>query len=342
MKRTALRHVAIMMSLTGLAGAKAPADPNAAPPTTPAAQAPDDANAKLEKALTELKDNAEKEKDNAAGDLASLRNGNLMSRGLTGGVAFALQVPIWELNGVKVNNWNVTTMPYVMILPGFWGVAQATREACAAAHGAGTETDARIAATAVTRQTAEALFAAMMDQFDTLEKRVPTPTAEEMRAEIIALLRLEGVYGGDKTVKVKVEDNDKEVVVNPTKNIVDSAANYRKTRSPEDKATTIDLMAKTEWSPALKPICWTRQIGAWIGYPLAFDATTTIGGAEAEREVSPLVAFGVGVSPHQHVSLLWGVSLGNVRQEADSSEKTTWSMTFAAGGNLDILTSLLK
>lgn len=55
--------------------------------------------------------------------------------------------------------------------------------------------------------------------------------------------------------------------------------------------------------------------------------------------VTPLIAFGYGISPNAYVSILGGLSLGkaNLPPGGDNDDELVVSFVFGLGGNLDLV-----
>ena len=101
--------------------------------------------AKIEKSANEI----------AQGNIDALRTGKLIASGLTGGVAFTVQLTgPFNNNSAKQVNPKGAVMPYIMALPGYWGARQATREACASAYSGAGEDTIDSAARAIARKRA--------------------------------------------------------------------------------------------------------------------------------------------------------------------------------------------
>ena len=95
------------------------------------------------------------------------------------------------------------------------------------------------------------------------------------------------------------------------------------------------------------------MLGLWLGFPLKFSATVPhqVGlkpddyKIKRDRlDVTPLVAFGAGISPNAFISLLAGISLGrtNLPPSTDKDDEIIVSFLFGLGGNLDLVGLLTK
>jgi hypothetical protein len=101
------------------------------------------------------------------------------------------------------------------------------------------------------------------------------------------------------------------------------------------------------WKPALAARCSAHRFGAWVGYPVKYEAEFKIPGQNERHDVSvqPLIAAGAGFAPNKFFSLLVGFSVGNVSYEAEGRKpfrSRTFAPTVGIGGNLDIITALVK
>lgn len=320
-----------------------PAAPAAEPaPTTPGTTSPAPLEklvqaaldkARAEGAATAGKRAAEEKQSETRGDLDALKNGTLMSSGLTGGVALALQLDgPFNRELASQDRPKATTMPYLLVLPVMWGTPQAVREYCVSSWGAGDESTAVSAANAVVQRRAKLLFAG-----------------------IESALAVHSDASDEKTINAIVEEVDGTDYGGPS--AVRAVLSYRKMPpgNPKDafKSDVVQWMGSIQWKPTWNARCWTKRIGAWIGYPVAYDARTSVKNADksdpgktATRSITPILAFGLGFSPNSYFSVLGGFTVGSVTRDATSTsaavDETIWATTIAFGGNLDILQSIWK
>lgn len=309
------------------------------PDATPAATEPT-ASVAVAKARTTIAKQETKETQ-AALDLA--KSGKLMSSGITAGVALAMQLPMPGLlsdHGQKAGD--AVAMPYLMVLPFYFFTRQATREYCASAWGVGDDSEASAAAVAVSRKTAarlldaiEADFAIGRHEADIIRTWFPDavfppsePTPSDQK------------YDEYRYAKAIV-DGVKKVFEARTKN-----GDGGLTAAAMD-ASLHDSVAYRLWNPTLRGNCGRRSFGLWIGRPLTYTATTElpIDSSRVSREVKPVVAFGVGYTPHAYLSFLAGFTYGEVEladAAGTATQRPLWASTIALGGNLDLVGSLFK
>lgn len=113
------------------------------------------------------------------------------------------------------------------------------------------------------------------------------------------------------------------------------------------KAALVELVQRhtLDWTSGISAKCKARNLfGLWVGYPLKFTATVPyqLGMGETRRgrlDITPLVAFGYGMSPNAYVSILAGFALGktNLPPGGDDDDELVVSFVLGLGGNLDLL-----
>jgi hypothetical protein len=126
--------------------------------------------------------------------------------------------------------------------------------------------------------------------------------------------------------------------VNRVAKLVNAVDATDATRAAAEERDLLDSLTAYLWNPN-RPAkgCVLRSFGFWIGRPLGYTAAVRFGDEVAtSHELSPVIAFGLGYSPHAYLSFLVGTTLSNVGTES------VWASTFAAGGNIDLVTSWLK
>lgn len=269
---------------------------------------------------------AEEQSKNAAAKVDELKEGKLMSVGLTGGAAAAVQFPAWG-DGAAQEGLKVVAMPYIMIFPFYVGALQATREYCASAWTAGSEDAATAAAVAISRKRAERRFDA-----------------------IITALRA----GESEIGKIAEESDTTEGFVKRAREVylaMPEQSEQQRLAKQAYRGVLIDQLSNMDWNPAWPGKCAHRQIGVWVGRPANYEVNTSLveqGGAvvESKREVSPVVAFGLGYSPNAYFSVLAGLTVGSLKQRdvegSPGVEKVLWAGTVALGGNLDLIGGIFK
>ena len=285
--------------------------------------------------LSALKTEAERAAEKASETVDVLKSGKLISSGLTGGLGFAVQVPARRVDGAKLLASKAVAMPYLMVLPFYFGAPEATRHYCASHWAGGNENTAQRAAMAIAEQRAELLF----------DSIVSAIRAGQQNDAAIATQLL-----GDKTVVVKRDGQCMSVRVG--EDLVTSIRSWVSARTgsaeaqARQRAHLVAWLAAQDWNPSLPGDCLSKKLGLWVGKPLSHKAKSTVRDTgEAVREFSPIVAFGAGFSPNANFSLLIGLTVGSladVRDANTSVDVTSLTGTLAIGGNLDLLGSLFK
>lgn len=256
-------------------------------------------------------------------NLEALRAGKLIQYGISGGVAVAVQIPGLNRAATSQETFKSTSMPYLVAVPAYWGSGRGARRAYCAAQWTGTSPED--AARAVSRKDAEGLY-------------------EEVRATVQARLRA--------TNRSQLDANEvTEIAGLQFENADREAEDIVVLVSRGDKATAMDSLTAWYAPREASGSCGWHKIGLWAGIPADYNATTTLveldgSKRRAEREVRTSFAGGIAFIPNAYLSLLVGVTVGNLRQEdGDAGEKgtehTVVAGTVALGGNLDLLSLLL-
>jgi hypothetical protein len=139
-------------------------------------------------------------------------------------------------------------------------------------------------------------------------------------------------------------------IVRQTQRALENLRSSDKTRQAlgsEQEANILNVLAQHGWNPTLPGKCFWKRVGVWVGRPLGYATQTRLRGdtERVKREIDPVVAFGVGFTPHAYLSLLVGVTLANIEVAPSSGAVTqglTWAGTIAIGGNLDLVGAWLK
>jgi hypothetical protein len=213
-------------------------------------------------------------------------------------------------------NAQATQMPYLLILPAYWGKPKALRDYCAAAWIGGDEYEATRAAMSVARRAANELIQAV-------------------KASIRAGLPSEQTYY--ELLEVTGSLTNATVIYELVAKAVDSKDSI-KALAFEDRA--VDQLSQWVWNPSHKASCGWRQLGAWLGRPIEFDGGIRIDGAQSQATVKSVVAVGLGYSPNAYFTILagWGFTHlpdgGNVRNSS--------TLVFGVGGNIDALGALAR
>jgi len=232
----------------------------------------------------------------------------LMEMGVTTGAAFA---PQFLGDGTA----GVSALPYVLVMPMYWGDSPEANRYCANLWGGG-EFDADAAATARARQWARHVV-------DTAKAYGKQP----MQAEGNNFLK-DGHWDknrGANSSRVFLESYFSETPEGRRDAARTALLLSQGTSDAEEAAITV--LADSRWKTGVKAKCGSKRfVGVWLGRPT--DIVNKQG----------VVSFGYGISPSAYFSLLAGLSAFS-----DSDNKhVTWGGTVAVGGNLDIVTGLLR
>lgn len=296
----------------------------------------------------------------------------LLTKGLTVGFAATVQTP---LAGVaKQANADLTSMPYLMLHPGYWGAREATREYCASHWGVGSEDGAYQAAAAVARQTAQREYAEYSHKLGVTKSVAMLvsdifPDSNECEAVEPARCNLDGPkpascasspctnrsWGQKLACGIATAEN---VALLVDESELCHSLGYETTEDEVArvrlKNDLIDTLSSWHWSSTERSSCIARNIGFWVGRPSSYDSVIALdepsqNNAEVirDREVGPVVAFGVGFTPNSALSLLLGVTYSQVteRDVTDANGATTrqgidrplWTLTVGLGGNADLV-----
>jgi hypothetical protein len=253
-----------------------------------------------------------------------VKNATLMSSGVTGGVAAVLQMKGFHNDVVTHSGLSPTAMPYVMLLPGYWGANDETKQACASSWTFSDRELAANAALSAARKRAKLIFDG---------------------ASIAIQSQLQGL--ADESIQLlglTTADSSKfSEMITTWLTLADGAA------KDTENERIIEIMARALWNPALNAYCAVRRIGVWFGYPIAYNTDVSFkseGAKAVEREVTPRIAFGGGFSPNKYFTLLLGFTVSQVTREQSEDlpklRRNVWATTLGLGGNLDIFTALTK
>ncbi len=270
---------------------------------------------------------AEKAAVEAKEAVDELRSGKLMSSGFTGGVALAVQF-LGPFNNDQAEQMVpvATAMPYVVVLPGYWGAPQATREACASSWSGMDADTIDSAARAITRKRAVKVFDGVVRRVRVDPNVTPKAVIDELQPR----------YANEKA-NMDIVKAAKAYVA------VDSDPS-RKGEAEKFRQDVVEWMAGMEWRASREANCVGRRFGVWFGLPLKYEAMTRVQGAEkpdARRTVDPTIAFGAAFTPSPYLTVMLGLTAASVPLD-EAQNRTLWSTTLALGGNLDIATALTK
>lgn len=330
------------------AAALQPASPaSSALPGAPALSRPQLTPEDQQKAIDALLKNAAAAKDK--GDDAKpeslgdqFKEGKLVRYGITAGLAVAVHAP----GGQELQRqWGVSAMPYLAVLPFWWGVrGRITKAYCAAgwihSDDAQKVADTEAVAWAVQRVKARGKLFDVADSSDadsTALKRVPSVTQQEVD-------RVKALAEPQRTEALKKQESDR------LKTFLDDPATY-----------TGNVFDATGWRTDERGKCgpWAHLPGIYVGIPAKFtvNARAIEGDPYQARELSPIISVGLVAAPISAISLMVGATFSNAVSDTEKVDKDTamkvqitegtpgtnhviGSLTMAIGGNLDIIGSL--
>ncbi len=289
--------------------------------------------AKVEK----IAESQERQEAEVQAKLDEVRSGKLIAKGFSGGIALAIQTPL--PGRTRQENAASALMPYVLIMPFYWGYPEAAANYCASTWGGGDERTAQSAASGVAKIKAEALLPVVESAISAGEKDGP------IGAHLL----------GGRTIKYTDKDG-KHIDHTATDAVAAIRAWISGGKNSEARLQIINWLAALDWNPALRGSCALTKFGFFIGKPLTYTVLTSLRVDQApsveasrtdyaERDVVPVIAFGIGFSPNAYFSVLAGTTLNNVeftKEDGSQFSRTAWALSFGIGGNLDVLGSLFK
>lgn len=256
------------------------------------------------------KERAERKLKDAEERLELLKNGKLISYGITGGMSASV---VAGFGKTRQNSPGFATMPYVMVHPAYWVSSQSFREYCASAWSSGSEADA-----------AKAAFGA--------EKKKAFQFIQALTETIKA--------GGDgKTLLDEIKDDSiKKAIQKGATELskINSQAEY-----DDKKSLLASVLANEEWAPHWTAKCYAHKFfGLWIGKPMGYEAIVTSENPQAKQKIDWGFSAGYGISPNAYLSILTGISLGKFYDDTHKKERNVYGFVLGVGGNLDIFTLL--
>jgi len=113
------------------------------------------------------------------------------------------------------------------------------------------------------------------------------------------------------------------------------------------KADIIRWLAEQDWNSTLRGKCWGMKFGAFLGKPLGHEVRAKVRGLGLEtRDFSSQLAFGATFTPNAYVSVLAGVTVGEVKRQGvegtPRDPRTVWAGNVSLGGNFDLAAALIK
>ena len=286
--------------------------------------------------------------------VASLRSGQLIRFGVTGGLAFAVQTGVPYKNSSTQKTAGVTAMPYILFVPAYWAYTEAKSMYCSTSWGIGSEDDSVKAAQLSSSKAAARKLNELWSQIRAmhLAKHDPAPGS----ADIITLATNNDV--GKELVETlaaaaKSDTTDVTKVVGYDSMVFELATD-------PDHGGWSSAHAATSSSGKANPstMCLATKFGFWVGKPISYTSQVRITDAGSaspttkSRSVDPVVAAGLAFAPNSYLSMMVGVGYGTVQQDDATNAAGlvttkgqpvgTWSLTLALGGNLDIIGALAK
>ena len=281
-------------------------------------------------------------------DLAS---GKFIENGITGGLALTLQTPLLGDKSLVQQATAVTTTltPYLLLVPGYWRQQPETNRFCASHW-----------STDIIRAQASA---------DEMARQRATPVTTTLLNYVQAGLTLEEVRG--RSCTRKQSKNDRSCAGKGLTHLSEGTYAYSrriacdsatatscaaKAPEKEELARLIDMMAQEmlDWTPGVRGgvrQCLVRKFGLWVGFPVnPYKARITADKfgmkSNVQREVNPVVSFGLAFAPNATISGLLGVTYSRVTLptmvDMEQNEAGLWTFTLGIGGNLDIVNAFRK
>ncbi len=102
----------------------------------------------------------------------------------------------------------------------------------------------------------------------------------------------------------------------------------------------VEALAAKRRRPDLGYPCGWYRLGFWAGRPFGFPAETTLNDQRLQRDVNPIVAFGVLYMPNAYITFLGGATYSTVgatpADQAAPLHYSLWTLTLGLGGTLDM------
>lgn len=305
------------------------------------------AKAEAEAAVAKAEAAASKTKaEDADAKYRDLASGKFIENGVTGGLALTLQTPfVGDRAAVQQGTAVTTTLtPYLLLVPGYWRQTPETNRFCAS------------------HWSTDILRA--QESADQMARKRAAPVTQTLINYVQAGLTHEQVRG--KSCTRKQRRTDRACAGKGLTQLSDTTYQYTraiacesgtaaqcapKTPEKEQLARLIDLMAQEmlDWTPGVRggvPQCLMRKFGLWVGFPVnpykarvnadKFGMQTNV-----QREVNPVVSFGIAFTPNATISGMAGVTYSRVTLPTmvatQQNDAGLWTFTVGIGGNLDIV-----
>jgi hypothetical protein len=293
-----------------------------------------------------------KSTDTLEAQVASLKSGQLLRYGVTGGLAFAVQTGIPKMSSSTQKTAGVTAMPYILFVPAYWGYSEAKGMYCSTNWGFGSEDDAVKAAQFSSSKAAARKLNELWSQIMAMHLAKHDASQDDIRV----LAKNNDVW--DKLVETLVTAA-RSGTTDVTK--VDGYATlvFELATDPDNNGwSSSQPLMRGKQGSSTSTMCFWSKLGLWVGKPISYTAQVRITDAGSaspttkSRTVDPVVAGGLAFAPNSYVSIMAGIGYATAQQDdatnaaglitAKGQPVGTWALTFALGGNLDIIGALAK
>ncbi|WP_437667489.1 hypothetical protein [Sorangium sp. So ce1182] len=265
--------------------------------------------------------------------------------GVTVGAAASVQIPLPSWN--TLDEPAAATMPYVVLLPFFWG-QNATRNAYCAAEWSGPEENALAAAALAGGKPPSSLTGArriLQERYDEQEllNEAAEAAALELREAKKTLIEKcpEAKNLGLEITEISSVKASLDAQCASSAFFVNRfvAARNRHEQVKRELVSANNAVATAEYN--VKDLsCWGHKFGLYVGYPVTFNATTDIKRGTAKnvsnRDVSPVISMGLALVPNAVVTILAGATLATAPRD-DGTSAVVGSFTFGLGANADLV-----
>lgn len=309
-----------------------------------------EAEAKAE--IAEVKAKAAEEKaEDASAKYRDLASGKFIENGVTGGLALTLQTPFVEDKATVQQGTAVTTTltPYLLLVPAYWRQQPEVNRFCAS-HWSTDIVRAQAAADQMAKDRADAVS-------DTIVSYIQSG---------LDAAAIRDARGGGKTRSRREWVAPLEGLAEPTyafarsiacDNPSEPAAKCKPRAPKDDEKRALNMMVARDiigWTPGARASlrsCVLRKFGFWIGFPVnpykaRVEANKYGVTSNLEREVNPVVSFGLAFTPNATISGLVGVTYSRVTLPTPDMnvqrDSGMWTFTFGIGGNLDLINAFRK
>lgn len=239
-----------------------------------------------------------------------------------------------------------TLTPYLLLVPAYWRQLPETNRFCAS-HWSTDVLRAQKAADQMALDRAEVLSNTLVSYIqsgldaeairNTKHKAGSNGSRRERLGPLEGLT--DSTYAFARSVACKKREGSQEGACKPQE-------------PTADEKTRLNLMVArdlVDWTPgarASRGACLLRKFGLWVGFPVnpykaRVEANKFGVQSNIQREVNPVVSFGVAMTPNATISALVGVTYSRVTLPTPEmnvqGDAGLWTFTFGIGGNLDIV-----